>query len=115
MVAQRREIEVVLRDNGSHAGAPIVSLDRNTIDVRFQNAVEPTERELHLGSGDVLAFPAERVADTVDEIEIAAPVLAHEVAGTKPGVALLEHIAHTFLCGFRRAGIALETSARPRG
>src|SRR6185295_11159327 len=51
------------------------------------------------------------VADAVDEIEIAVLVLAHQVAGAEPDVALLEHVVQDLLVGFLLRRVALEPRA----
>src|SRR5262249_24853366 len=68
----------------------------------------------HLGGRHVLALPAEGVADAVDEVEEALLVLAHQVAGPDPGVALCEDVTQDSLLGFARTGVALEPAAGTR-
>src|SRR6516225_6470865 len=114
VIAQGCQVEIVLGDNGRHAGAPIPSIDRDAVDVGFQDAVKPAERELDFGGRHILALPAERVADTVYEVEVTPPVLAHEVAGAKPDVAFPEHIVQHFLLRLCLACIAFEAGARLR-
>ena len=58
---------------------------------------------------DVLALPAKRVADAVDEIIEALGVAAHQVAGAHPGVAGREHVAQDLLFRLLRFAVALET------
>src|SRR5262249_21495294 len=75
----------------------------------------------HLVGGDVLALPAEGVADPVDEIEVAVGVDAHQVAGGEPGVALLEDVVQDLLlgrglvdvAGVLRAGVAADLADAP--
>ena len=56
-----------------------------------------------LGGRDVFAFPAEGIADAIDEIEKPLLVLAHEIAGAIPGIAGEEHVAQDLLArGSRR-------------
>ena len=57
------------------------------------------------GGRDILALPAIGVADTVDEIIIAACVALEQIAGAEPGVARLEDVAHDL--GARRVGVAI--------
>src|SRR6516162_3231938 len=111
MVAQRRQVEVVLGDDRGHAGAAVTAGNLNAVDVGLQNAVELPDHLLDLGGRDVLAFPAESVADAIDEIEVAVLVLAHQIAGAEPDVALLEHVVQDLLVGLGLAGIALEPLA----
>ena len=61
------------------------------------------------GGGDILALPAEGVADAVHKIEKALCVLAHQVAAAYPGITRREHIAQDLLLGGGRVGIALKT------
>src|SRR3974390_2553142 len=70
MVGQRRQIEFVCRGYRGHAGAAIPAFDWNTVDICLQNAIELVEDQLDFRGGNVLALPAERVADAIDEIEI---------------------------------------------
>src|SRR4029453_13206654 len=91
--------------------AAIPARNRAAVDVGLRDAAEAADRLLHLGGRDVLAFPAEGIADAVDEIEIAVLVLAHEIAGTEPGVALLEHVVQDFSAGLGRVGVAFEALA----
>ena len=86
----------------------------HAVDVGLQNAVEPAHRLLHLGSRHVLAFPAEGIADAVDEIEVAVLGLAHQIAGAKPHVAFFEHVVQDLSVGLHVVGVAVETLAGPR-
>src|SRR5271154_6028 len=53
-----------------------------------------------LGGRHILALPAERVANPVDEIVEPALVAAHKIAGAKPCVAVDEHVAQDLsFCG----------------
>src|SRR6516225_2166768 len=113
VIAQGCQVEIVLGDNGRHAGSPIPSIDRDAVDVGFQDAVKPAERELDFGGRHILALPAERVADTVYEVEVTPPVLAHEVAGAKPDVAFPEHIVQHFLLRLCLACIAFDAETVP--
>src|SRR6202021_453838 len=61
---------------------------------------------------DALAPPAKRIPDPIDEIEIAAGVGAHQIAGAVPGIAAFEHVAQDFLLRCRGVGIALEIRRR---
>jgi len=65
----------------------------------------------YLGGRDILAFPAEGIAHAVDEIEIAARVLAHQVAGAEPDIARLEDAADDLLRRCVLVGVALEAAA----
>ena len=69
----------------------------HAVDVRFGDAGKCRDRRGDFRGRDVLALPAEGVADPVDEIEKAACVPAHQIAGAKPGVARREHVAQDLL------------------
>src|SRR5204863_4987449 len=59
-------------------------------------------------------FPPERVANPIDEIEVALFVLAHQVAGAEPLVSTLEDVTEDLLFGGLAAGVALEAAADVR-
>ena len=86
----------------------------DAIDIGFRDAGHAAERLGHFAGGDILALPAEGVADAVDEIEIAMLVAPHQVAGAKPDIARVEDVAQHLLLAFRLVGIALETAAGVR-
>ena len=115
VVAERRQVEVVGDDDRRHAGAAVAARHVDAVDIGVLHAVEGADRFRDLGGRDVLALPAEGVADAVDEIEIAVRVLAHQVAGAEPDVAFLEHVAQDLLLGLRLGRIALEAGRRLRG
>src|SRR5207247_1183444 len=71
----------------------------HAIDVGFPDGGEGADRLRDLRGRDVLALPAERVADTVDEIEVAVRVPSHEVPGAKPRVPRLEDAAQDLALG----------------
>src|SRR6516225_1591036 len=114
MLAQRGKVEIVPCDHGGHSSAPIAAIDGDSVDVGFQYAIEATKRELDLGGRHILSLPAECVADAINEIEIAEPVLSHDVPGAEPGIPLLEHVLQHFLVRVCLARVALEARARPR-
>ena len=93
-------VELALHDQGGHAGLALVARDRHAVDDRLRHAGRLGQALLDLDGGDVLALPPEGVADAVDEVEIAFGVLAHQVAGAEPAVALLEDVRQDLL--FRR-------------
>ena len=82
--------------------------DLDAVDIGLVDAGKAADDLGDLGGRDVLALPAERVADAVDEIEIAVGVLAHEIAGAEPGIALLEHVAQNLRRVVGGVGIAFE-------
>src|SRR5438046_2722178 len=57
--------------------------------------------------GDVLALPAEGVADAIDEVVVAIGVLAQQVPGAEPGVAAREGVAHELPLARRAVGVAV--------
>src|SRR5205085_3148214 len=89
--------EVAVDDQGGHAGAPVRSRHLHAVDGGLVHARRGLQPFSHLGGGDVLALPAEGVADAVDEIEISLAVQAHQVAGGEPGVARLEDVVDDLL------------------
>ena len=71
--------------------------DGNTVCDDFLDPRRVRQALFDLGGGDVLALPAEGVADPVDEVEIAVGILTHQVAGAEPTVAALEDVGENFL------------------
>src|SRR2546422_173597 len=112
--AKRREIEPVVGDERGHAGAAVGVWDGHAVDVDRLDAGKGADRFRHLRSRDVLTLPAEGVADTVDEIEIAVRVPSHEVTGAKPRVARLEDAAQDLALGVLLARVPLESPAGVR-
>src|SRR5690606_8345522 len=109
MACKAVRIERAFRDERRHSGAPVLTGNGDAIDDGI-----PDARTLRKGIGDldcryILALPAERIADTVDEIEIAVRILLHQIAGAEPAVALLLDIAENFRLRRLGIGIALET------
>ena len=107
-------LQSLVGDEGGHAGLAVGARNRHAVDVGLLDARKRAERHRHLGGRDVLALPAERVADAVDEIEIASLVPSHQIAGTKPGVAGCEHVPQDLLLGGIDAGVALEPAGDVR-
>src|SRR5271156_6781477 len=62
------------------------------------------------GGGHVLALPSERVANPVHEVVEPALVPAHQTAGTKPCVAVDEHVAQNLSFGGGPVRIAFEAA-----
>ena len=85
--------------------------DLDAIGGGIEHARAFADRIIDFAGRDVLALPAEGVADPVDEMEEALLVEPHQVAGAEPGVALGEHVAQDLLLGLGLVGIALETAA----
>src|SRR5471032_2171028 len=105
---------VVIAYERHHAGAALTAWNLHAIDVRVLHTGEDIDRLSHFGGRHVLAFPAECIADAIDEIEISVLVLAHEIAGAEPGVALLEHVAQNLVLILAGGGVALEAVSRLR-
>ncbi len=98
-----------------HAGATLRSSDLDTVDQDLSDAGECGNRLGDFGRRHILAFPAKRIADPIDEIEITLRVPAHQIARSKPGIALRESAAQNFPLVGGRFGIALEAARRARG
>src|SRR5437588_11111200 len=105
----------VLRHDRSHAGAPIAAGNLHAIDGRLPHAGKSRDGLGDFSGRDVLALPAERVADAIDEIEITALVLLHKIAGAEPGVTFAEHVAQNLLVGCDLIRIAVEPVRRLLG
>src|SRR5947209_18201047 len=105
----------VLRHDRSHAGAPVAAGNLHAVDGRLQHAGKSRDGLGDFGGRDVLALPAKRIADAIDEIEITALVLLHEIAGAEPGVTFAEHVAQNLLVGGGLISIAVEPVRRLLG
>src|SRR5258708_35759529 len=114
MCAEGVEVQLIGGDKHSHAGPAVGARNSDAIDSGLPDAGKRTDRLRYLGCRDIFALPAEGVADTIDEIEIALLVLLHEVAGTIPCVSWLEHVAEYFFPRGLLAGITLESTADVR-
>src|SRR5205809_5899938 len=101
-------------DERGHTGPAVGPGKGHAIDVGFPDGGEGADRLRDLRGRDVLALPAERVADTVDEIEVAVRVPSHEVPGAKPRVPRLEDAAQDLALGVFLARVPLESPARVR-
>ncbi len=111
VLLELRKVERAFGDERGHAGAAVGAGHLHAVDIRFLDAREDGDRLGHFARRDVLALPAERVADAVDEEVVAERVAAQEVAGAEPGVALCEDVAQDFLLGVRALRVALEAAA----
>ena len=85
---------------------------RDAVDVGVADAGERVDRLGHLGGRDVLALPAEGVADAIDEIEIAVarPCRIRSPVRNQASP-LLEHVAQDLVLVLGGGGIALEAVA----
>jgi hypothetical protein len=107
------KVEWIICNDGGHAGGALGARHLDPVSDGFSDPRECRERIGHLGCGDVLAFPAEGVADPVDKIEEAVGVAAQQVSGAIPDVAALEHVAENLLLRRFAVGITFEfASAR---
>ena len=84
----------------------------HAIDSGFGNPFKGCHRLRHLRGRDILALPAERIADPVDEIEISVRVPHHQVARAKPRIARREHIPQNLPLARVLFGIAFEPVRR---
>src|ERR1700760_1144254 len=85
--------------------------DFDAISGGIEHALACADRVIDLAGGDILALPAEGVADAVHEMEEALVIEPHQIPGAKPGVAFHEGVAQDFLLGLGLVGIALEAAA----
>src|SRR5262249_28115766 len=90
---QPHELEGLPRHEPHHAGAPFRARHGDAIDARLDDARTGRDGLCDLERRNVLALPAESVADAVDEIEETLLVLPHQVSSSIPGIALDEDIA----------------------
>src|SRR5260370_26716231 len=109
------EIETLVRHQSRHAGAAVGAGDGDPVGRGVENAGAIPDRVVHLAGRDVLALPAEGVADPVDEMEVARRVAQHQIAGAEPGIAFGKDIAQDLLRGLGRVRVALERAAAPIG
>src|SRR5205823_5591871 len=79
---------------GGHAGAAVLARHLHAVHVRLRDPGRAAEDVGDLLRGDVLALPAEGVADAIDEVVVAVGVLAQQIPGAEPGVAAREGVAH---------------------
>src|SRR6266850_5019637 len=93
MGPERGEIKPFIGSDGGHAGAAVGAWNAHAVNGGFSDPRKPANGLRHLRGGDVLALPAKRVANSIDEIEIAVLVLPHQIARPEPRVSRLEHIA----------------------
>ena len=111
MFSEGFAIEAVDHNDRRHAGAAVAARHGNTIGRGIENAGAIPDRIIDFAGCDILAFPAEGIADPIDEMEIALFVEHHQVAGPKPGIAFREHVTQNLLLGFGRIRVAVEAAA----
>ena len=78
---------------------PSLPGDLDAIGRGVEHALALADRVIDFAGRDILALPAEGVADPVDEMKEALLVEPHQIAGAEPGVALGEDVAQDFLFG----------------
>src|SRR5262245_44831012 len=108
MLAKCGQIKALPSRDCRHTGAAVATGHLHAVYVGCEHAVESADRFFHLGGRYVLALPTERVADPVDEVEIAILILAHQVAGAKPDVAFDEYVVQDLLLGLGLSRVAFE-------
>src|ERR1700756_4443551 len=113
MVNERFEVETLLDHDRRHASAAIRVRNAYTIGRRVNDTWAVPDCIIHFAGCNVLALPAESVADTVDEIEISLFVDPHQIAGSKPSVALRKHVTQDLLLGLGGVRVALKLTAAP--
>src|SRR5438874_918093 len=107
---ERGDVEPRAHDDCGHPRAAVRPRDADAIDDRVEHAWTRTKHLGDLGRRYVLTLPAERVADAIDEVEIAFGVPSHEIARPEPGVIRLEHVAEDLLLG----GVDTRVTFEPR-
>src|SRR6266702_2384835 len=105
------EIETSVHHQGRHAGAAIGPGHGNSIGRGVENAGAVPYCVVHFASRDVLALPAEGVADAVDEVHVALLVAQHQITGAEPGIALGKDVAQNLFLGLGGIRVALERCA----
>src|SRR5207247_1974324 len=80
---------------------------RPAVHVRLRGRGRAAEDVGDLLRGDVLALPAEGVADAIDEVVVAVGVLEQQIPGAEPGVAAREGVAHELPLARRAVGVAV--------
>src|SRR5262249_28679057 len=85
------KINTIAQHECGHTSTTVPSWDFNTVNIRFLDTGKSRDDLSNLGSGYVFTLPAEGIANAINEIEVAAFVLAHQVAGTKPSVSFFKY------------------------
>src|SRR5271170_5569360 len=110
MLAEGDQIEILADDGGNHSSTTFRTGNRYAVNHRFDHAGMRAHSRGDFGGRYVLALPPERVANPVDEIVEPALVAAHKIAGTKPCVAVDEHVAQDLSFGGGLVRIAFEAA-----
>src|SRR5690606_10816743 len=100
--------ETAFNHQGDHARLAVMAGHGDAVGDDLADTGSVSQPLLDLGGRDVLALPSERVADPVDEIDVALAVLPHQVAGAEPAVAAHKDVAHYLFLGLSAVGIARE-------
>lgn len=106
------QINPFARRKRRHARPPVMPRHRNAIDDRMLHARHGRRRNLDLARRNILAFPAERIAHAIDEIDIPVRVHLHQVARAEPQIAFHKHVAQQFLLRLRFVIVAIKTLPR---
>src|SRR5439155_933610 len=106
---QRRAVEARApgEHEGRHARAAVLARHLHAVHVRLRDPGRSAEDVGDLLRGDVLALPAEGVADAIDEVVVAVGVLAQQVPGAEPGIAAREGVVHELPLARRAVGVAV--------
>src|SRR5207237_7399029 len=102
------EVGRSIRDDQRHARPAFSAGDRHAVDRRLADAGAAAQDHRDFGRRDILALPAESVADAVDEIVEALRIDAHAIAAAHIRAARREDVAQDLLLGVGRAGVAFE-------
>src|SRR5450759_3720044 len=114
MFAKPNEIEFSVKDERSHPRPALGAGNDHAVDGCIHHTRTCANCLGDLGRRDVLAFPPERVADAIDEIEISTTVSLHQIAGTEPGVAISKDVPKDLFLRIFRARIAFEPATGAR-
>src|SRR5262245_447467 len=90
-----------------HPRAAVLVRQPYAVDGALRHARRAAQHVGNILRGDVLALPAKRVADAIDEVVVPIGVAAQQVAGPEPRVAGLEHVAQQLALGGRTVGVAV--------
>src|SRR5215813_2232954 len=112
--SERHEIEIGIAHDRCHAGAALTARHLHAVDIGLLNPCKYANHLRNLGGRYVFALPAVGITDTVDKVEIAIAVTAHEIAGAEPGIAVDKYVAQDLRLIVGRVGVALESAGRLR-
>src|ERR1700733_1889469 len=90
---ERSEVEIHVGRDRRHAGTAFYTRNVHAIDDRVDNTFASSHHRCDFRGGDVLALPAEGIAEAVDEIVKSRLVLPHEITRAKPAITFDEYVA----------------------